>query len=131
MSRWRTWPPGWTGYRTSLAHSDSCSSGSSIGASGTTTSGGSQSAAPSNPATRTGCPTSTSAWGSKRSTSWRHSVASAVVGDLGDLVESYDYLMPLSFPLRRLFAQCRDRTQVDLTVGVAPAVNLARVGRAQ
>ena len=46
--------------------------------------------------------------------------------DLGDLVESYDYLMPLSFPLRRFFAQYRDRTQVDLTVGFAPVVNLPR-----
>jgi predicted nucleotidyltransferase len=46
--------------------------------------------------------------------------------DLGDLVESYDYLMPLSYPLRRFFAQYRDRTQVDLTVGFAPVVNLPR-----
>jgi hypothetical protein len=46
--------------------------------------------------------------------------------DLGDLVESYDYLMPLSFPVRRFFAQYRDRTQVDLTVGFAPVVNLPR-----
>ena len=50
-----------------------------------------------------------------------------VLGDLGDLVASYDYLMPLGFPLRRFFAQYRDRTQVDLTVGFATAVNLARV----
>ncbi|HTT91052.1 MAG TPA: hypothetical protein VMF65_15970 [Acidimicrobiales bacterium] len=49
------------------------------------------------------------------------------LGDLGDLVESYDYLMPLSFPLRRFFAQYQDRTQFDLTVGFATAVNLARV----
>ncbi|MGH9106080.1 MAG: hypothetical protein ACRDZX_09620 [Acidimicrobiales bacterium] len=47
--------------------------------------------------------------------------------DLGDLVESYDYLMPLSFPLRRFFGQYRDRTQVDLTIGFAPAVNMPRV----
>lgn len=46
------------------------------------------------------------------------------LADLGDLVESYDYLLPLSFPLRRFFAQYRDRTQVDLTVGFAPVVNL-------
>ena len=43
---------------------------------------------------------------------------------LGELVESYDYLMPLGFPLRRFFAQYRDRTQVDLTVGSAPVVSL-------
>jgi len=49
------------------------------------------------------------------------------LGDLGDLVESYDYLLPLSFPLRRFFAQYRDRTQVDLTVGFAPVVNMSRV----
>ena len=48
------------------------------------------------------------------------------LGDFGDLVESYDYLMPLSFPLRRFFAQYRDRTQIDLTVGFAPVVNLPR-----
>ncbi len=56
MSRWRTSPQGWTGYPTGLVRSDSCSSGSSVGASGTRTSGGLQSAAPSNAATRTGCP---------------------------------------------------------------------------
>ena len=44
----------------------------------------------------------------------------------GDVVEMYDYLMPLRFPLRRFFAQYRDRTQVDLTVGCAPVVNLPR-----
>lgn len=48
------------------------------------------------------------------------------LADFGDLVESYDYLMPLSFPLRRFFAQYRDRTQIDLTVGFAPAVNMPR-----
>jgi hypothetical protein len=42
-------------------------------------------------------------------------------------VESYDYLMPLGSPLRRFFAQYRDRTQVDLTVGFALVVNLPRV----
>ena len=46
---------------------------------------------------------------------------------LGELVEAYDYPMPLSFPLRRFFAQYQDRTQVDLTVGFAPVVNLPRV----
>ena len=46
--------------------------------------------------------------------------------DFGALVELYDYLLPLSFPLRRLFAQYQDRTQVDLTVGFAPIVNLPR-----
>jgi predicted nucleotidyltransferase len=49
------------------------------------------------------------------------------LADLGDLVESYDYVMPLSFALRRFFGQYRDRTQVDLTVGFATAVNLPRV----
>jgi predicted nucleotidyltransferase len=49
------------------------------------------------------------------------------LADIGDLVDSYDYLLPLSSPLRRFFAQYRDRTQVDLTVGSAPAVNLANV----
>jgi predicted nucleotidyltransferase len=49
-----------------------------------------------------------------------------MLGDLGDLVESYDYFMPLSFPLRRFFAQYRDGTQVDLTVGFAPVVTLPR-----
>ena len=48
------------------------------------------------------------------------------LGQLGELVESYDYLLPLSFPLRRFFVQYRDRTQVDLTVGFAPVVNLVR-----
>jgi len=49
-----------------------------------------------------------------------------MLGELGDLVESYDYLLPLSFPLRRFFAQYRDRTQVDLTVGFSPVVNMPR-----
>ena len=49
------------------------------------------------------------------------------LGHLGELVESYDYLLPLSFALRRFFAQYRDGTQVDLTVGFAPVVNLSRV----
>jgi predicted nucleotidyltransferase len=48
------------------------------------------------------------------------------LGHFGELVEAYDYLMPLSFPLRRFFAQYQDRTQVDLTVGFAPVVNLPR-----
>ena len=48
------------------------------------------------------------------------------LGHLGELVEAYDHLMPLSFPLRRFFAQYQDRTQVDLTVGFAPVVNLPR-----
>ena len=48
------------------------------------------------------------------------------VGHLGDLVEAFDYLMPLSFPLHRFFAQYRDRTQVDLTVGCAPAAYIPR-----
>jgi predicted nucleotidyltransferase len=51
--------------------------------------------------------------------------AHQALADIGDLVESYDYLLPLSFPLRRVFAQYRDRTQVDLTVGSAPFVNRA------
>jgi len=48
------------------------------------------------------------------------------LGSLGDLVESFDYLMPLNFPLRRFFAQYSDRTQVDLTVGCAPAASIPR-----
>jgi hypothetical protein len=50
-----------------------------------------------------------------------------VLGTLGHLVESFDYLMPLGFPLRRFFAQYSDRTRVDLTVGSAPEVYLPRV----
>jgi len=52
-------------------------------------------------------------------------VRQALVG-FGELVESYDYLLPLSFPLRRFFAQYRDRAQVDLTVGFAPVANIPR-----
>ena len=52
--------------------------------------------------------------------------ARRALGDFGDLVELYDYLLPLSFPLRRFFAQYQDRTQIDLTVGFAPVVNLPR-----
>jgi predicted nucleotidyltransferase len=48
------------------------------------------------------------------------------LNSFGDLVESYDYLLPLSFPVRRFFAQYRDRTQVDLTVGCAPMVSIPR-----
>ncbi len=48
------------------------------------------------------------------------------LGGFGDLVESYDYLLPLRFPLRRFFAQYADRTQVDLTVGFSPVVNMPR-----
>ena len=36
-------------------------------------------------------------------------------------------LTAAEFPLRRFFAQYRDRTQVDLTLGLAPSVNLPRV----
>ena len=43
------------------------------------------------------------------------------------MVESYDYLLPIGFPLQRFFAQYRDRTQVDLTLGLAPSVNLPNV----
>ena len=50
-----------------------------------------------------------------------------LVPNLGDLVASYDYLLPFDFSLRRFFAQYRDRSQVDLTVGFAPAVNLPNV----
>jgi hypothetical protein len=49
-----------------------------------------------------------------------------VLDHLGDLVESFDYLMPLTFPLHRFFAQYSDRTQIDLTVGFAPVGNFPR-----
>ena len=127
MSRWRTRPHGWTDYPTSSVHSDSCSSGSSTGARGR----GRQVAA-------VGCSL-------ERGNADRLSdldVAIGVkeehfeevlgrvrqaLGDLGDLVEAYDDLMPLHFPLRRFFAQYRDRAQVDLTVGFAPVVYPPRV----
>ena len=119
---------GLTSYLRSSADSDSCSSAFSIGASETPMSAGSQLAAPWNAATPIGCLTSMSPSGSGKSTSSRHSIVSArLVADLGDLVASYDYLLPLDFPLRRFFAQYRDRNQVDLTVGFTPAVNLPNV----
>lgn len=48
------------------------------------------------------------------------------MGSLGELVESFDHLMPLSFPLQHFFAQYRDRTQIDLTVSCAPVADIPR-----
>jgi hypothetical protein len=49
-----------------------------------------------------------------------------VMGTVGDLVESFDYLIPHSSPLRRFFAQYSDRTQIDLTLGFDPLVHIPR-----
>lgn len=47
--------------------------------------------------------------------------------NLGDLVESFDYAPQFWLPLRHVFAQYRDRTQVDLTVTCAPTSAIPRV----
>ena len=47
--------------------------------------------------------------------------------NLGDLVESFDYAPQFWVPLRHVFAQYSDRTQVDLTVTWAPTSAIPRV----